>query len=98
MVDAGVTGMEFLAVNTDIQSLQSSSADVTIPIGEVLTRGLGAGADPDQGRAAALESYEVLKDELRGRRHDLSSRSDRGEAPEPAPLRSSPAWRASSVR
>ena len=66
MVDAGVSGMEFLAVNTDIQSLQSSSADVTIPIGELLTRGLGAGADPDQGRAAALESYEVLKDELRG--------------------------------
>ena len=66
MVDAGVTGMEFIAVNTDIQSLQTSSADVTIPIGEVLTRGLGAGASPDTGRAAALETYEVLKDELRG--------------------------------
>ncbi|MEH3053591.1 MAG: cell division protein FtsZ [Patulibacter minatonensis] len=66
MVDAGVTGMEFIAVNTDIQSLQTSSADVTIPIGEVLTRGLGAGANPDTGRAAALETYEVLKDELRG--------------------------------
>jgi cell division protein FtsZ len=66
MVDAGVTGMEFIAVNTDLQSLQTSSADVTIPIGEVLTRGLGAGANPDTGRAAALETYEVLKDELRG--------------------------------
>lgn len=66
MVDAGVTGMEFIAVNTDLQSLQTSSADVTIPIGEVLTRGLGAGAEPDTGRAAALETYEVLKDELRG--------------------------------
>ncbi|MBO9533257.1 MAG: cell division protein FtsZ [Solirubrobacteraceae bacterium] len=66
MVDAGVTGMEFIAVNTDIQSLQTSGADVTIPIGEVLTRGLGAGAQPDTGRAAALETYEVLKDELRG--------------------------------
>lgn len=66
MVDAGVTGMEFIAVNTDIQSLQTSSADVTIPIGEVLTRGLGAGANPDTGRAAALETYELLKDELRG--------------------------------
>lgn len=66
MVDAGVSGMEFIAVNTDLQSLQTSSADVTIPIGEVLTRGLGAGAEPDTGRAAALESYEVLKDELRG--------------------------------
>jgi cell division protein FtsZ len=66
MVDAGVTGMEFIAVNTDLQSLQTSSADVTIPIGEVLTRGLGAGAEPDTGRAAAIETYEVLKDELRG--------------------------------
>ncbi|MDQ8044205.1 MAG: cell division protein FtsZ [Solirubrobacteraceae bacterium] len=66
MVDANVTGMEFIAVNTDLQSLQTSSADVTIPIGEVLTRGLGAGAEPDTGRAAALETYEVLKDELRG--------------------------------
>ncbi len=45
MVDAGVSGMEFIAVNTDIQSLQTSSADVTIPIGDVLTRGLGAGAN-----------------------------------------------------
>ncbi len=66
MVDANVSGMEFIAVNTDLQSLQTSSADVTIAIGEVLTRGLGAGAEPDTGRAAALESYEVLKDELRG--------------------------------
>lgn len=66
MVDAGVTGMEFIAVNTDLQSLQTSSADVTIPIGEVLTRGLGAGADPDTGRAAALETHDLLKDALRG--------------------------------
>jgi cell division protein FtsZ len=66
MVDAGVAGVEFLAVNTDMQSLQQSDADVTIHIGEALTRGLGAGANPELGRAAAMEDYDRIKHLLKG--------------------------------
>ncbi len=66
MVEAGVAGVEFLAVNTDMQSLQQSDADLTIHIGEGLTRGLGAGADPELGRAAAMEDYDRLKHLLKG--------------------------------
>ncbi len=66
MVEAGIAGVEFLAVNTDMQSLQQSDADLTIHIGEGLTRGLGAGADPELGRAAAMEDYDRLKHMLKG--------------------------------
>jgi cell division protein FtsZ len=66
MVDAGLTGVEFIAVNTDAQALLMSDADVKIHIGEQVTRGLGAGADPEVGRAAALESRDELKDHLKG--------------------------------
>src|SRR5881398_528804 len=66
MVDAGLTGVEFIAVNTDAQALLMSDADVKIQIGEQATRGLGAGADPEVGRAAALESRDELKDRLKG--------------------------------
>jgi cell division protein FtsZ len=66
MVDAGLTGVEFIAVNTDAQALLMSDADVKIHIGEQVTRGLGAGADPEVGRAAALESRDELKDRLKG--------------------------------
>jgi cell division protein FtsZ len=66
MVEAGVAGVEFVAVNTDMQSLQQSDADLTVHIGEGLTRGLGAGANPELGRAAAMEDYDRLKHLLKG--------------------------------
>ncbi len=66
MVEAGVAGVEFVAVNTDMQSLQQSDADMTIHIGEALTRGLGAGANPELGRAAAMEDYDRIKHLLKG--------------------------------
>jgi cell division protein FtsZ len=66
MVDAGLTGVEFIAVNTDAQALLMSDADVKIHVGSKVTRGLGAGADPEVGLAAALESRDELKEALKG--------------------------------
>jgi cell division protein FtsZ len=66
MVEAGVTGVEFVAINTDMQSLQGSSADVKLHIGADITRGLGAGADPEQGARAAVADYDAIKRVLRG--------------------------------
>src|SRR5215216_6012814 len=66
MVEAGVAGVEFIAVNTDAQALLMSEADVKIQIGSKRTRGLGAGADPDVGLAAATESRDELKEALKG--------------------------------
>ncbi|MGI8594952.1 MAG: cell division protein FtsZ, partial [Solirubrobacteraceae bacterium] len=66
MVEAEVEGVEFIAVNTDAQSLQSSDAHITVHIGEQVTRGLGAGAEPELGRQAALEDYDRLKALLKG--------------------------------
>src|SRR6058998_192410 len=66
MVDAGLAGVEFIAVNTDAQVLLMSDAHVKIHIGSRVTRGLGAGADPEVGRAAAHESRDELKDALKG--------------------------------
>ena len=66
MVDAGLTGCEFIAVNTDAQALLMCDADVKMPIGSDVTRGLGAGADPAVGRAAAEESRDELKEALKG--------------------------------
>ncbi len=66
MVEAGLTGVEFIAVNTDAQALLMSDADVKIHIGSKVTRGLGAGADPVVGNAAAHESRDELKDALKG--------------------------------
>ncbi|MFM8884648.1 MAG: cell division protein FtsZ [Solirubrobacterales bacterium] len=66
MVEAGIAGVEFIAVNTDVQSLKQSEADVTVHIGEEITRGLGAGADPEVGRAAAMEDYDRIKHLLKG--------------------------------
>ncbi|HKP19570.1 MAG TPA: cell division protein FtsZ [Gaiellaceae bacterium] len=66
MIEAGLTGVEFIAVNTDAQALLMSDADVKIHIGSKVTRGLGAGADPEVGRAAAQESRDELKDALKG--------------------------------
>src|SRR2546423_129952 len=66
MVDAGLSGVEFIAVNTDAQALLMCDADVKIHIGSEATRGLGAGADPVIGQAAAQESRDELKDALKG--------------------------------
>ncbi len=66
MIDAGITGVEFVAVNTDIQQLQMSDAPVKIHIGRELTEGLGSGADPEIGRQAADEAYDQIKRALRG--------------------------------
>src|SRR5262245_4259306 len=66
MIDAGLTGVEFVAVNTDIQQLQMNDAPLKIHIGRELTEGLGSGADPDIGREAAEEAYDQIKRALRG--------------------------------
>lgn len=64
MVEAGVQGVEFIAVNTDKQALLMSDADKTIHIGEDLTRGLGAGANPEVGAQAAEESRDAIREAL----------------------------------
>jgi cell division protein FtsZ len=66
MVEAGLSGVEFIAVNTDAQALLMTDADEKIHIGSKATRGLGAGADPAVGLAAAQESRDELKDALKG--------------------------------
>jgi cell division protein FtsZ len=66
MIDAGISQVEFIAVNTDIQALHMSDAPVKIHIGRELTQGLGSGADPEVGRLAAEEGYDQLKHALRG--------------------------------
>src|ERR1700680_3653831 len=66
MVEAEVEGVEFLAVNTDLQSLQLSAAHETLHIGDGITRGLGSGSDPELGRRAAREEYDRIKAMLRG--------------------------------
>lgn len=66
MVDAGVEGVEFIAVNTDAQALHHSRAKVKIHIGKDATRGLGAGADPSVGEKAAMESIDEIKKALEG--------------------------------
>ncbi len=66
MIDAGLSQVEFIAVNTDNQQLQFSDAPMKIHIGEELTEGLGSGADPAVGKQAAEESYDQIKQALRG--------------------------------
>lgn len=66
MIDEGVAGVEFIAANTDIQALSSSKAETVIQLGPKLTRGLGAGGQPEVGRKAAEESEEVLTEALTG--------------------------------
>ncbi len=66
MIEAGIAGVEFIAVNTDAQALLVCDADVKIHIGGKVTRGLGAGANPEIGRAAAEESRDELREALKG--------------------------------
>ncbi|MEX2324673.1 MAG: cell division protein FtsZ [Nitriliruptoraceae bacterium] len=66
MIDAGLRGVEFIAINTDAQALLMSDADVKLDIGRELTRGLGAGADPDIGQQAAEDHHDEIVDCLKG--------------------------------
>jgi cell division protein FtsZ len=66
MIEAGVEGVEFMAVNTDMQSLEESAATRRLHIGGEITRGLGSGSNPELGRAAAHDDYDLLKGALRG--------------------------------
>lgn len=66
MIDAGLRGVEFIAINTDAQALVLSEADTKIEIGRELTRGLGAGADPEIGKRAAEDSEDAIKEALEG--------------------------------
>ncbi len=66
MVDAGLRGVEFVAANTDAQALQMCDADIKLNIGHELTKGLGAGANPDVGQGAAAESRDDIKEALKG--------------------------------
>ena len=66
MVEAQVEGVEFIAINTDLQSLQRSSAHQTLQIGGDVTRGLGSGSHPELGRQAAMEDYDRIKAALKG--------------------------------
>jgi cell division protein FtsZ len=66
MVEAQLPGVEFVAINTDLQSLQNSNADVTLHIGSELTRGLGAGSDPRVGYRSAFEEQDKIKELLKG--------------------------------
>src|SRR5580658_8300686 len=66
MVDAGLRGVEFIAANTDSQALQMCDADIKLNIGTELTKGLGAGANPEVGQGAAAESRDDIKEALKG--------------------------------
>ena len=66
MIEAGISQVEFIAVNTDIQQLRMCEAPIKLHIGRELTQGLGSGADPDLGRKAAEEGYDQIKHVLRG--------------------------------
>lgn len=66
MIDAGVRGVEFIAINTDAQALLMSDADIKLDLGRDITRGLGAGANPDVGKAAAEGHKEELEEVLKG--------------------------------
>ena len=66
MIDVGLKGVEFVAINTDAQALLMSDADVKLDIGRELTRGLGAGADPEVGRQAAEDHAQDIEEVLRG--------------------------------
>ena len=66
MIDVGLKGVEFIAINTDAQALLMSDADVKLDVGRDLTRGLGAGADPEVGRKAAEDHHEEIEEVLKG--------------------------------
>jgi cell division protein FtsZ len=66
MIEEGIQGVEFIAINTDVQALHNNKADIKLHIGKTVTRGLGAGMNPDLGRQAAEESQSEIRDILKG--------------------------------
>ena len=66
MVDSGLQGVEFITANTDMQALSSSKADIRLQLGPTVTKGLGAGANPEKGRESAEESSQDIKEALKG--------------------------------
>ena len=66
MVEAGIQGVEFICANTDVQHLEESNADTILQLGVNITRGLGAGADPEVGRASAMEDRERIREAIEG--------------------------------
>jgi cell division protein FtsZ len=89
MIDEGLGGVEFIAINTDSQALLMSKARTRVRIGDKLTRGLGAGGNPEIGRKAAEESSDELYEVVRGADMSLSPAAWAAE-PEPARHPSSP--------
>ena len=78
MIDVGLKGVEFIAINTDAQALLMSDADVKLDIGRKLTRGLGAGAAPEIGRQAALDHIDEIEEVLRGADMDFVTAGEGG--------------------
>jgi len=66
MVDAGIQGVEFVSANTDVQALENSNADIRMQLGPTVTKGLGAGANPELGRESAEESVDEIRRVLKG--------------------------------
>ena len=93
MIEENIRGVEFVAINTDAQALAISDADVKVHIGADITKGLGAGANPEVGRQAAEESRDEIKRALAGADMSSSPRA-RAAAPAPALHRLSPRSRA----
>jgi cell division GTPase FtsZ len=94
MIELGLRGVEFIAVNTDAQALLMSDADVKLDVGRELTRGLGAGADPEVGAAPPRTTRRRSR---RPSRAPTWSSSPRARAAAPAPA-ARPSWRASRSR
>lgn len=86
MIAAGLSGAEFIVANTDAQALKANLSNIKIQLGEQVTRGLGAGANPEVGRKSAMEDREKIKELLEGSDMVLLQQ-DSEEAPEPAPRR-----------
>ncbi len=89
MVDAGLRGVEFIACNTDAQALAMTDSDIKLNIGHQLTKGLGAGANPEIGHGAAAESRDEIKEALKGADMVFVTAGE-GGGPAPAQRRSSP--------
>jgi cell division protein FtsZ len=97
MIETGLRGVQFVAANTDAQVLATSLADTRIQIGDHLTKGLGAGANPEVGEQAAIEDRDRIAEVLRG--SDLVFiTAGMGGGTLPAPRRSSRRSRASKAR
>ena len=88
MIEAGLRGVEFIAVNTDAQTLLMSDAEVKLDIGRATTRGLGAGSDPEVGKGAADEHADEIEEILKGADMVFITAGE-GAAPAPAARRPS---------